>query len=328
VIYFPREGKVRSNTEAFLAGLNQVPGVVKATSIAQSMVGNGNTTEIHWDGKDPEQRIPFAVRPVNYDVIEMLALPIVAGRSFSREFATDSSAVIFNEAGIRAMGMDDPIGKQISFRNGWKFTIIGVVKDFHYESMHATVAPMFFALKPEYTETIIAKIGAGDVDGTLARIREHYQGFNPGFPFEFRFLDQDYQALYGAEVRVARLSRYFAGIAILISCLGLLGLAAFTAERRRKEIGIRKVLGSTELNIVYMISADFTKLVLVAILIAVPMSYLLVKQWLSSFAFRIPLEWWYFFGAGFIALLIAWITVGTQAVRASRINPTQCLRDE
>jgi ABC-type antimicrobial peptide transport system permease subunit len=174
----------------------------------------------------------------------------------------------------------------------------------------------------------MARIVAGEETATLERIRKFYQRFNPGFTFDYRFFDQDYQSLYGAEMRVSILSRYFAAIAILISCLGLFGLAAFTAERRRKEIGIRKVLGSTEYNIVYLISLDFTILVLVSILLALPISYLLTRQWLDNFAFKIPLEWWYFIGAGLVALFISWMTVGTQAVRAARVNPTQCLRDE
>jgi predicted permease len=328
VIYFPNEGKIKAGLETFIAEMNQIPGVVKASSIAQSMIGGGNTTEIEWEGKDPETRIPFAVRPVNHDIIEMLDLEIVEGRSFSREFITDTAAVIFNEAGIEAMGISDPVGKQITMGNGWIFTIIGVVKNFHYESLHTSVAPLFFALKPQYTETIIAKVAAGQERETLERIREFYVKFNPGFPFVYRFLDADYQALYDNEIRVSILSRYFAGIAILISCLGLFGLAAFTAERRRKEIGIRKVLGSSEIRIVYLLSGDFSVLVGLSILIALPVSYLLTKQWLDNFVFRISLHWWYFLAAGALALIIAWLTVGMQAVRAARVNPTRCLRDE
>lgn len=327
VIYFPNEGKIKSNLDAFLIELNKVPGVVQATSIAQSMVGGGNTTNVEWEGKDPEQRTPFAIRPVNYDVIEMLDLEIVQGRSFSRAFSTDTSAVIFNESGIDAMGISDPIGKVVKVGPP-DFTIIGVVKDFHYESLHTDVAPLFFALKPQYTETIMARIAAGEEAATMSRIQKFYQQFNPGFSFDYRFLDQDYQSLYGEELRVSILSRYFAGIAILVSCLGLFGLAAFTAERRRKEIGIRKVMGSTDYSIVYLLSGDFTKLVFLAMMLALPVSYLLTKQWLNNFAFRIPLEWWYFISAGLMALIVSWLTVGTQAIRAARVNPTQCLRDE
>lgn len=328
LIYFPREGNVRASLETFLAELNKIPGVVKATSIAQSTVGGGNTNDIEWEGKDPQQHTAFAVRPVNLEAIEMLDLEIIAGRSFSGEFASDTSGIIFNEAAIEAMGMMDPIGKEVSLGPDLKLKIVGVVKDFHYESLRTDVAPLFFVLKPQYTETIMVKIAKGQETRTLDNIARFYKQYNPGFPFDYRFVDADYQALYGEERRVSLISGYFAGIAILISCMGLFGLATFTAERRRKEIGIRKVLGSSEPGIVYLLSRDFTRLVLVAIMIAVPFSYLLTRQWLDSFAYKIPLNWWYFVGSGLIALTIAWITVGTQAVRAARLNPTKCLRDD
>lgn len=328
VIYFPNEGKVKESLETFLAEINKIDGVVSAASIGQSMIGDGNTTEIKWEGKDPHVKIPFAVRPLNYDVIEMLHLEMIEGRSFSRDFPTDTAAVIFNEAGIAAMEIKDPIGKEISFESGERFTIIGVVKDFHYQSLHFKVSPLFFVLKPQYTEAIVVRMAAGSASETIARIRDFYAAYNPGFALDYRFLDQDYQALYGAELRVATLSRYFAAIAIVISCLGLFGLSSFTAERRRKEIGIRKVLGASEFGIVYLLSSDFSRLVAVAVLIALPLSYMITKQWLDGFVFRIPLEWWYFFAAGSIALLVAWLTVGTQAVRAAGVNPAQCLRDE
>jgi len=226
------------------------------------------------------------------------------------------------------MGMVDPIGKEISLGPETRLQIVGVVKDFHYESLRTDIGPMFFILKPRYTERIMVKIAGGQEVAAINRMQKFYQSYNPGFTFDYRFLDEDYQALYGAEKRVSILSRYFAGVAIVISCLGLFGLAAFTAERRRKEIGIRKALGSTEFQIVYLLSGDFTKLVFISILIAVPCSYLFTLQWLNNFAYKIPLEWWYFAGAGLAALCIAWVTVGMQAVRASRINPTHCLKEE
>ena len=145
---------------------------------------------------------------------------------------------------------------------------------------------------------------------------------------DYRFLDDDYQALYAAEQRVSTLSKYFAGIAILISCLGLFGLAAFTAERRLKEIGIRKVLGATDFGIVRLLSGDFTRMVVVAIFIALPISYFIAQRWLQDFAFSIDLEWWYFAGAGGVALLIAWLSVGLQTIKAAKMNPVDGLRNE
>ena len=332
VIYFEIEGKVAASPQTFIEEIKTLPGVINASVIAQSMVGGGNTTNITWEGKDPDSKIPFAIRPVGYDVVEMLELELVAGRPFSRDFASDSSAVIFNESAIDVMGLKDPVGKTISLGPAGDvqltFHIIGVVKDFHYESLHTGVDPLFFALKPEYTSKVIAKLEGAKQAETLQLLQKFYQDFNPGFVFDYRFLDQDYQSQYFAEQRIASLSKYAAVLAIVISCLGLFGLAAFTAERRLKEIGIRKVLGSSEFGIIYLLSSDFTKIVLIAIVIALPFSYLLISAWLENFAFSVSLRWWYFIGAGIVALVIAWATVSTQAFRAARVNPSRCLRDE
>jgi len=252
---------------------------------------------------------------------------MAAGRAFSRNFATDSTKIIFNEAAIAAMGLKEPIGKNIELW-GQDMEIVGVTEDFHFESLHEPVKPLFFKLEPRQTHAIMVKIGAGNEKEVIRKLQNLYTQFNPGFTFDYKFLDQDYQALYAAEQRVSTLSRYFAGLAILISCLGLFGLTAFTAERRRKEIGVRKVLGASSLNIIYLLSGDFTKLVLAAILVALPLSWLATRYWLNNFAYRIDLHWWYFMGAGLAALLIAWLTVGAQAIRAASVNPTHSLKDE
>ena len=328
VIYFPIEGRVEQSPETFLNEMRNLPGIVSASSIGQSMVGGGNTADIQWPGKDPEDRTPFAIRPVNYDIMEMLDLQLKEGRFFSRD-RNDSLKVIFNEAGINAMNMKDPLGKTIDLGGPFNnLEIVGVVKDFHFESLHYKVMPMFFIVAPQFTRQIMARIEAGKETETIGRIQDFYQRYNPDFTFDYRFLDSDYESQYRSEERVSVLARYFAVIAILISCLGLFGLAAFTAERRLKEIGIRKVLGSSEWGIIYLLSADFSKIVLVAAMIALPVSYFMITQWLNGFAYRIPLQWWYFAGAGVMALFIAWITVGMQAFKASRVNPTDCLKNE
>jgi putative ABC transport system permease protein len=326
IIYFQIEGRVAKGREAFLTEIKKIPGIVNASTAAQSVVGGGNTSTVDWEGKDPEDRTPFAIRPVNYDMLEMLDIKMVEGKVFSRQ-GGDSLKIILNEAGIEAMGMKDPVGKKINLGE-YELEIIGVAKNFHFESLKTDVHPMFFILAPDRTEKVMIKIAAGKERETIDRIQKFYQEFNTGFTFDYRFIDQYYQDQYFAEQRVATLSKYFAALAILISCLGLFGLAAFTAERRIKEIGIRKVLGASELKIVYLLSADFTKIVLVAIIIALPLSYLLIKDWLDDFAYKIPLSTWYFVGAGVIALSVAWITVSMQALRASRVNPVQCLRNE
>jgi ABC-type antimicrobial peptide transport system permease subunit len=327
VIYFEREGKLMDHLETFLTEVKNIPGVINASSISQSLVGGGNTTYLDWEGKDPEEKVSFAIRPVNYDVIEMLDLDIKEGRSFSREFGTDSLKIIINEAAVETIGLSSPVGKIVN-RRDMKLEIIGVAKDFHFESLQQNIGPMFFILIPEYTEKIIAKIEAAKEEETIGKLQNLYENFNPGFVFDYRFLDQDYQAQYAAEQRVSVLSRYFAGLAILISCLGLFGLAAFTAERRTKEIGIRKVLGASEWNIMELLSGDFAKMVLVAIVVALPVSYYVSKNWLEGFAYKIDLEWWYFIGAGALTMLIALLTVSFQSIKAALMNPVDSWRSE
>ena len=328
-LYFDTEGRVSEQLETFLSELRGVPGVVNAAGIGQSIVDGTNSFTIdHWKGKPEGVDFPsFEMRPVTYGLLETLGIKMAIGRTFSSTFGSEDAKIIFNQAAIDMMGLDDPIGEVISIGQT-ELEIIGVTKNFHFRSLHEEVGPLFFVLRPSWTHQVVAKIEAGKERGTIDRLQEFYQVYNPGYSFNYQFLDEDYQALYAAEQRVATLSKYFAGIAILISCLGLFGLAAFTAERRLKEIGIRKILGASSFSIVCRLSGDFTRMVLVAIFIALPISYFVAQRWLQDFAFSIDLEWWYFAGAGLAALLIAWFTVGLQTVKAARVNPVECLKDE
>ena len=328
IIYFEKEGRVAENLDNFLVAAKSVPGIVNAASIGQNIVGSGLNTflDISWEGKDPNEKIVFEWRPVTYDLIETLGIKMVAGRAFARGFGGDSSMIIVNEAAVKAMGLKNPVGKIIDVQ-GSKFEVVGVAKDFHFASLHEKVNPLFFVLRPDWTHKVMIKIAAGKESSTISHLQDFYQQYNSGFPFDYKLLDEDYQAQYAAEKRVSVLSRYFAGLAILISCLGLFGLAAFTTERRRKEIGIRKVMGSSEANIVMLLSADFSKMVFTGILIALPISYLIARSWLDKFAYSIKLEAWYFLLAGLLALLTAMLTVGIQALKAANIHPLKCLRD-
>ncbi|MDA0195633.1 MAG: hypothetical protein O2887_11670 [Bacteroidetes bacterium] len=261
-------------------------------------------------------------------LLELLDFEMLEGRTFNRNFSRDSTKIIFNQAAIEVMGLKEPIGQKIKLWDENDLEIIGVVKDFHFQSLHTEVKPLFFWLRPENSWNIMMKIKAGQEKETLAQLKDHYESYNAGFTFDYQFLDDEYQKLYTSEQRVSTLSKCFGGIAILISCLGLFGLAAFTAERRTKEIGIRKTLGSSSLNIIYLLSSDFTKMVAVSVSIAIPLSYYLLDSWLEDFAYRIELEWWFFLAAGLGSLIIALLTVGYQAVKAANINPASCLRDE
>lgn len=203
--------------------------------------------------------------------------------------------------------------------------IIGVAGDFHYESLYEKVKPCLFQLEPR-SSSILAKVKAGTERATITQLEELYHQYNPGLAFDYQFLDSDYQSLYAEEQKVASLCRYFAGLAIVISCLGLFGLATFSVQKRMKEIGIRKVLGSSDLGIVRLLSDDFTRILIVAITIALPFSFLIADRWLGSFAYHIDLKWWYFGLAGLGAIFVAWISLGIQTVKAAMVNPTECLK--
>ncbi|WP_462249621.1 ABC transporter permease [Ekhidna sp.] len=312
----------------FLSEVSKIPNVVAASGSNHDMTGhNGGTYGIFWPGKDPNDRTEFERMFCKQGFIEMMDIEIVEGRSFTEDFMTDWGKIIFNEAAITYMGLEDPIGTKVTMFNQ-EVEIVGVAKDFHFNSFHEEVKPAFFYLEDDDTWYIMAKLTAGAEKETILALEDLHQQMNPGFDLTYRFLDDDYQELYEAENRVSALSSYFATIAVIISCLGLFGLSSFSLERRSKEIGIRKVLGSSEFSLSQRLVFDLTKMVFIAVLIGLPISYLIADSWLQSFAFRIQLEIWFFAAAGFITLAIALLTVGYQAVKAAKLNPVQFLKDE
>jgi ABC-type antimicrobial peptide transport system permease subunit len=327
LVYFEREGALLSNGDAFLEEVKNIPGVSNAP-LSGFMVGGGNATGgVDWEGKDEASRIQFWEINSGEGMLNMMGMEMVTGRDFSSDFVTDSTAIIFNEAAIKAMGLEDPIGKTVTHYTGTK-RIIGIVKDFNFASLHSQVELTLFRFEPEDTPFVMVKLEKGNEGNSLSKIEDVYETFNPGFPFKPVFVDQDYQALYASEERVNSLSKYFAVLAIIISCLGLFGLTAFMTERRIKEIGIRKVLGSSVWNIVYLLTSDFSKMVLISILVGLPVSYFIGLNWLENFAYSIKLQWWFFAVAGIVTLIVAWITVAAQTLHTARMNPTKSLRAE
>ncbi|BFP42799.1 ABC transporter permease [Flavobacteriaceae bacterium GF1] len=328
IVYFDIDGKIRQNLDTFLSALGQLEGVRSSSSISTNIVGGNNTTtRLEWPGKMPDQQEVFQIRPVNYNMIEIFDIDMVQGRPFSREYGAEESKIVFNRTAIEAMGLKNPIGKKVSLENT-DFEIVGVTEDFHFASLHEEIKPLFFVLRPEWTRTVMVRIQAGKEKIALDNLRDFYGRYSSKGDFEYRFLDRTYAAQYAAEQQVSILAKYFAGLAILISCLGLFGLATFNAERRSKEISIRKVLGQSSSQIAFMLSSEFAKPVLISVIIALPVAYLLVNNWLSSFAYRIPLHIWYFLMAGLTALSVAILTVGSQAIKAAQNNPIIGLRDE
>nr|BFF38222.1 ABC transporter permease [Tenacibaculum mesophilum] len=330
VIYFQKEGGLQVNSESFINELKSAPGVVDAAITNQNIIGTElNTTGgLLWSGNESDANMVFHNVDVGHGFIETMGIKLAEGRAFSKDFSTDNTGIVFNETAIKAMGLENPIGKTVQY-GGQQFKIIGILKDFHFQSLQQEVKPMFLRLNenPKISE-ILVRIEPGREREALNNMERIYQRFNPGYLFEYTFLDKNFQEQYVAEQRVGVLSKYFAILAIIISCLGLFGLATFTAERRRKEISIRKVLGQSATNIVVMLTSDFAKLVLVSILIALPVAYLLTNDWLSTFAYRTPLKLIYFLGAGIIALLVALLTVGSQAISVANSNPIKALKEE
>lgn len=330
VITFQREGKLSNNEvrERFLTEVKNIPGVTGASAMGHGLTGHSSgTSGVVWEGKDLKDKTEFEIVQVNYDLLKTLGIKIKEGRDFSRDFGADSSMLIFNEAAVKFMGMKDPIGKQVKLWDE-NMQIGGVVKDFHFESLHEEVKPLFFKLAPENASRLMVKVETGREKAVIAKLQELYLQMNPGFSFDYKFLDERYQTLYAAENQISRLSRYFAGLAILISCLGLFGLAAFTAQRRNKEIGIRKVLGATVSTIVMMLSKDFLRLVLIAMLIAFPIAWWATSQWLKGFAYSIRIDVGVFLIAGVSIILLTFLTISFQSVKAALANPVKSLKSE
>lgn len=290
--------------------------------------------DFFWDEKAPDQEVLMELTGVDYQYFEMLGIEFAEGRNFSKEFPTDATnAFILNEEAVRQTGMKSPVGKNFATYNK-SGTIIGVIKDTNFKSLHQEVNPQVYHImnnvraETELNGVMLIKLKGPQQAGALSYIEDIWKAFNPNTPFEYHFLDQAYENLYLADRRTRTIINYFSFLAILIACLGLYGLAAFTAEKRKKEIGIRKTLGASIKTILAMFTNDFTKLVLLANILAWPVAWYAMHQWLQNFAYRIDLTFWPFFIAGVAALVIALVTISWQAVRAAKANPVESLRYE
>jgi ABC-type antimicrobial peptide transport system permease subunit len=318
---------INKHQAAFMHDLQQVPGITAITTAeGNPLQVSGTSGDIDWPGK-PKKGAAIAPLQVGYDFIRTMNIKLTAGRDFSREIRTDTSNYIINEAAARMMEMKEPLHQVIGFWQG-KGRIIGVMQDYHLQSLHQAIGPLILVLKPTEPSLALIKVSNKNLAATLAGMEQTIKKYNPEEPFEYQFLDEAFENQYKSETIIGKLTSFFAAIAIVISCLGLFGLALFTAEQRTKEIGIRKVLGASVGAIVGMLSKDFLKLVLVANVIAWPLSWYFMQTWLQSFEYRIPIGWWIFALAGGATLFIALLTVSFQAVRAAVTNPVQALRRE
>jgi len=288
------------------------------------------TSGVEWEGKDPELSPNVRYSISHFDYIETFEMEIVDGRSFRRESLADINNYIINEEAARYMGMEDPVGQRLRFW-GNDGTIIGVVKNYHHVPLHREIMPHVFTINPRSyngLKYVFIKIKPGNIPDTLRYIKETSESYAPDYPYEYSFLDQGIGNLYQAERKLGRIFGYFAFIAIFVSCLGIFGLASFTAEKKTKEIGIRKVLGATVSSIVILLSKEFSRWILLANIIAWPIGWYAMHKWLENFAYRTSLNPWLFILAGVLSFVIAALPIGYQSVKAALSDPVDSLRYE
>ncbi|QKZ12840.1 ABC transporter permease [Spirosoma sp. KUDC1026] len=317
VAYLSLEGQLTDyqKAEALRYELLQRPSIASATTAAHLPLNiQSSTTDLHWSGQNEKQLVEVSAMSVGNDFIKTTGIKLLDGRDFRPNALADTACYLVNEAAARLMGkstpgMKKPVGQYITFWFG-RGPIIGLMKDFHLGSLHESIKPLVITYMPPSAQYLLVK------------------QFNKDYPFSYHFLDEAYEKLYHREQQVSVLINYFGALAILISCLGLFGLATFSAEQRVKEIGIRKVLGASVSSLIALLSTDFLKLVLIAIVIASPVAYYVMNQWLTGFAYRAELSGWVFALAGGLAVGIALLTISYQSIRAALINPVKSLRSE
>ena len=313
--------------ELFLNQVKSVPGVENASSLSHPLVGlMSSTIGLSWEGKNPDEQVKFENITVNMDLIETMDFVILEGRSFSRDFGDESSKIILNEEAVKVIGLNEPVGATVNLW-GNDMEVIGVLKDFHFESLKEKVKPAFLKYDKAFAQKIIIRINPENQPETLAAVSGLFEKLNAQ-KMDYSFMDEDFQSLYLQEQRISKLAKYFGMIAIFLSCLGLFGLAAFTVENRKKEIGVRKVLGASVSGILTMIVKDFVLLVLIAIVVMVPLGWYLSHAWLQGYAYKTDLNWWLFAGSAVGLLIIALATVGFQAFKAAAANPVNSLSSE
>jgi len=335
VLYLPMKGTMSQNYEAIKNEMLRNKQILRVAAASGMLVDYISSYDgFDWEGKTPDKRLSMVLGSVDQDYIQTLNIEMAEGRSFSKQHPSDAtSAYILNESAVKTMGIEAPIGKRFAFegRQGWREgTIIGVVKDFHFQSLHSQIEPFVMMVAPDRFNYLCLQIKADytDLAEILDFLENFWKKFAPGYPFEYYFLDEQFEAMYRSEHRTGKIFNYFTLLAIFISCLGLFGLASFTIERRTKEIGIRKVLGASVPGIVGLLSKEFIFLVAISNVIAWPLAYYGAKQWLQNFAYHVELSWLFFVIPGMLALLIAIVVVSFQSLKVAVKNPVESLRYE
>ncbi|HEY2580906.1 MAG TPA: ABC transporter permease [Mucilaginibacter sp.] len=329
LVYVPLEGDLSTRFDVFKNEALKMQGIQSITRTSKDLTNiQTGDYSANWDGIDPNLDLLFNYVYAGYDFVKTMKLNLVKGRSFSREFPSDTAGFLINETTSKIMGFADPIGKRLRFR-GQEGRIIGVLKDFHFNSLHEQIGPLIvpFDQRPSYGTALI-RTQPGQTKQVLASLARLYKQLNPNFQFTYTFSDEAYNKLYNDEQIISKLSDAFAFLAIFISCMGLLGLAMFTTGQRVKEIGVRKVLGANVASLFVLLSSEFLQLVLISLVIGSPIAWFAMNKWLQGFAYHTPLQWWMFVLSGGLIILIALATVSFQAIKAALVNPIKSLRSE
>ncbi|MEM7513287.1 MAG: FtsX-like permease family protein, partial [Bacteroidota bacterium] len=330
LIQFPSNIELEGKGEILRNELKNT-GYVEESSYSLSPITNvwSNSTSINWEGKDPDALFSFARITSSPEHGKTVGWTVLEGRDFSRQFATDSSAIILNKAGAEIIGGGESIiGKKVTWQ-GDDLIVIGVVEDILMDSPWHPVKPTAFTLNSDWVNYYTVRLKAGaPLTDALASVEEVFVSMCPDTPFDYEFVDEEFADKFSSEERIKNLARIFAFLAIFISCLGLLGLSSYVAEQRTKEIGIRKVLGATVKHLWALQSKNFMKLILISCLIAVPVAWYYLDGWLAGYEYRISLGWDVFVMASFLALVVTLLTVSIQSIRAAIANPVDSLRSE
>jgi putative ABC transport system permease protein len=329
LIYMYTQGKMKQNYPVIRNDLLST-GFVQNTALSNSQILQlgSNTGDFTWEGKDPSRQVLITVEGVSQDYTSTMGIRINEGRDFYPDFKNDSNNIIINESLARILKKKTVVGSVLSGQ-GAKYTVVGVLKDFVYNDMYAPAAPLILYADTTNCNVLTIRLKAGvSMPAALAKMEVIFKKNNPGYPFDYSFVDEEFGKLFKTETLVGQLAEVFSILAIFISCLGLFGLAAYTAEKRSKEIGIRKILGASVQSITGLLSREFLFLVGISCLIAFPIAWWLMHDWLQSYKYRIQISWWIFIDAGLLAILIALFTVSFQAVKAAVANPVKNLRTE
>jgi len=329
LLCMPMKGELWSRQQALRTELLQNPFTNHFTIVSELPTNLfSGTISVFWEGKDPKSQVVIPSMDVSEDFVSVFQMKVLKGRDFSTTFKADSNNYIVNEKMVQVMGrtLDDVVGKPLSFGNV-KGTIIGVVKDFNFKPIQQAIEPLVLRLN-KYGGIVVVRTKRGTTEATINSLGKISRELNPAYPFSYNFLDQDLNSLYQGDQKMGKIFNLFALLAVFISSLGLYGLSAFMAEQRTKEIGVRKVLGASIFNIVYLLSTGFTRLIIIAIAISIPLSWFAVSRWLETFAYHIHISWIIFLIAPLAALMIAWLTVSYESIKAAIVNPVNSLRSE